>query len=73
MKLLFVSIVAFLSAIVSLATPQLIKYIIDEAIPNKDILLVWLLGGGVLLTAIIGGVLFYLTRFYSSVYAQRII
>ncbi len=73
MGLLFVSSVSLFSALFGLVTPQLIKYIIDKAIPQHNMLLVWVLGAGVLLTAVMSGLLIYLTRFYSAVYAQKVI
>ncbi len=71
--LVFVSTVSFLSAIVGLATPLLIREVIDRAIPQTSIPLVWLIGGGVLLIAIIGGILLYFSRFYAAIYAQKVI
>ncbi|UJG43380.1 MAG: ABC transporter ATP-binding protein/permease [Candidatus Heimdallarchaeum endolithica] len=71
--LIFVSVISFLSAIVGLITPQLIKYIIDIAIPSNNVKLVYLLGGAVLLTAAVTGLLVYATRFYSALYAQQIV
>ncbi|MHA1829728.1 MAG: ABC transporter ATP-binding protein [Candidatus Heimdallarchaeaceae archaeon] len=71
--LLFVSIVSFLAAIIGLASPLLIRQSINIAIPQGRMNLVWLLGLGVLGAAIFGGVMQFLSRFYASVLAQKII
>ena len=70
---LFVSIVALLAAVLGLATPLLIREAIDTAIAESQISLIWIIGGAVFGTALIGGVMQYLSRFYAAVYAQRVI
>jgi len=70
---IFVSSVAFLAAILGLATPLLIKEAINNAIATQNIPFIWIIGGAVLGTAIVGGVMQFLSRYYASVYAQRVI
>ncbi|MGL5810156.1 MAG: ABC transporter ATP-binding protein [Nocardioides sp.] len=47
-------------------SPLLIRQIIDVAIPNRDSGLVWLLAGGMALTALIGGALTVVAGYLSS-------
>ncbi len=70
---IFVSSVAFLAAVLGLATPLLIREAINNAIDSKNIPFIWIIGGAVLGTAIVGGVMQFLSRYYAAVYAQRVI
>ena len=71
--LIFVSFVAFLAAVLGLATPLLIREAINNAIDSRSIPFIWIIGGAVLGTAIVGGVMQFLSRYYAAVYAQRVI
>ena len=71
--LVFVTIVSFFAAIIGLATPLLVREVIDRAIPQENISFVWLIGGGVLVVAVVGGILQYFSRFYAAIYAQKVI
>jgi len=71
--LIFVTIVSFFAAIIGLATPLLVREVIDRAIPQENISFVWLIGGGVLVVAIFGGVMQYFSRFYAAIYSQKVI
>ena len=42
-------------SVISAAPPQLIRLIIDRAIPDADLGLLWLLAGGLLLVAVLVG------------------
>ncbi|MHA1201689.1 MAG: ABC transporter ATP-binding protein [Candidatus Heimdallarchaeaceae archaeon] len=70
---IFVSSVAFLAAVLGLATPLLIREAINNAIDSKSIPFIWVIGGAVFGTAVVGGVMQFLSRYYASVYAQRVI
>ncbi len=70
---IFVSSVAFLAAVLGLATPLLIREAINNAIDTESISLIWIIGGAVFGTAIVGGVMQFLSRYYAAVYAQRVI
>lgn len=69
----FVSSVAFLAAVLGLATPLLIREAINNAIDSKSIPFIWIIGGAVFGTAVVGGVMQFLSRYYAAVYAQRVI
>ncbi len=71
--LIFVSSVAFLAAVLGLATPLLIREAINNAIDSKSIPFIWIIGGAMLGTAVVGGVMQFLSRYYAAVYAQRVI
>ncbi len=71
--LIFVSSVAFLAAVLGLATPLLIREAINNVIDSKSIPFIWIIGGAVLGTAVVGGVMQFLSRYYAAVYAQRVI
>ncbi len=73
MFFVFVSIVSFLAAGIGLATPLLIREAINTAIPQGKIRLVWIIGGSIFVAALIGGIMVFLSRFYASVFAQRVI
>ena len=70
---IFVSSVAFLAAVLGLATPLLIREAINNVIDSKSIPFIWIIGGAVLGTAVVGGVMQFLSRYYAAVYAQRVI
>ncbi|MHA1464044.1 MAG: ABC transporter ATP-binding protein [Candidatus Heimdallarchaeaceae archaeon] len=70
---IFVSSVAFLAAVLGLATPLLIREAINNAIDTKSVSLIWIIGGSILGTAIVGGIMQFLSRYYAAVYAQRVI
>ena len=70
---IFVSVVAFLAAVLGLATPLLIREAINNAIDTESISLIWIIGGSVLGTAIMGGIMQFLSRYYAAVYAQKAI
>lgn len=70
--LLFVSIVSFVAALIGLITPQLIRYIVDDAIPKGNLFLLWILGLSVLLVAIIAGLMQFISRYYAALLAQKI-
>ncbi len=69
----FVGIVSFLAAGIGLATPLLIREAINTAIPQEKIGLVWIIGGSIFVAALIGGVMVFLSRFYASLFAQKVI
>ncbi len=71
--LIFVSSVAFLAAVLGLATPLLIREAINNAIDSKSIPFIWIIGGAMLGTAVVGGIMQFLSRYYAAVYAQRVI
>jgi ABC-type multidrug transport system fused ATPase/permease subunit len=71
--LIFVSSVAFLAAVLGLATPLLIREAINNAIDSKSMPFIWIIGGAMLGTAVVGGVMQFLSRYYAAVYAQRVI
>ncbi|MHA1814393.1 MAG: ABC transporter ATP-binding protein [Candidatus Heimdallarchaeaceae archaeon] len=70
---IFVSSVAFSAAVLGLATPLLIREAINNAIDTKSVSLIWIIGGSILGTAIVGGIMQFLSRYYAAVYAQRVI
>ncbi|MFW9852824.1 MAG: ABC transporter ATP-binding protein [Candidatus Thorarchaeota archaeon] len=69
----FVSIVSLLAAGIGLVTPLLIRQAINTAIPQEKIGLVWIIGGSIFVVALIGGVMIFLSRFYASLFAQKVI
>ena len=71
--LTFVAIVSFFAAIIGLITPLLVRQVINSAIPESNITLVWIIGASILIVALIGGVLQYISRFYAAKYAQDVI
>ena len=71
--LVFVSLVSFFAAIIGLVTPLLVREVINTAIPENNIALVWIIGASVLSVALIGGVLQFISRFYAAKYAQEVI
>jgi ABC-type multidrug transport system fused ATPase/permease subunit len=73
MFFVFVSIVSFLAAGIGLATPLLIREAINTAIPQSKIGLVWIFGGSIFVAALVGGVMVFLSRFYASLFAQKVI
>ena len=71
--LVFVSIVSFFAAIIGLVTPLLVREVINTAIPESNLVLVWIIGASVLGVALVGGLLQYVSRFYAAKYAQEVI
>ncbi len=69
--LFFITIVSFLASIVGLASPLLVREVINNAIPDKKIDLVWIYGLSIFGVAIFGGIMTYFSRFYSAKYAQQ--
>ena len=70
---IFVSIVSFLAAGIGLVTPLLIREAINTAIPQEKIGLVWIIGGSIFVAALVGGGMVFLSRFYASLFAQKVI
>ncbi|MCE7742353.1 MAG: ABC transporter ATP-binding protein [Candidatus Heimdallarchaeota archaeon] len=71
--LIFVSMVSFFAAIIGLITPLLIREVINSAIPENNLELVWIIGASILGVALFGGLLQYVSRFYAAKYAQEVI
>ena len=70
---IFVSLASFLAAGIALVTPMLIREAINTAIPEGKIGLVWIIGGSIFIAALVGGVMVFLSRFYASLFAQKVI
>ena len=60
-------------SIISAAPPQLIRLIIDRAIPQEDLGLLWRLAGGLLLVAVLVAGLSMIERFLSSSIGEHFI
>ncbi len=60
-------------SIISAAPPQLIRLIIDRAIPAADLRLLWRLAGGLLLVALLVGSLSLVERWLSASIGERFI
>ena len=60
-------------SIISAAPPQLIRLIIDRAIPAADLRLLWLLAGGLVLVAVLVGALSMIERWLSATIGERFI
>jgi len=60
-------------AVISAAPPQLIRLIIDRAIPQGDLTLLWRLAGGLLLVALLVGGLSMIERLLSATIGERFI
>ncbi len=71
--LVFITIVSFFAAIIGLVSPLLVREVINTAIPENNLELVWIIGGSVLGVALFGGFLQYVSRFYAAKYAQEAI
>jgi len=61
------------ASVISAAPPQLIRLIIDRAIPAGDIALLWRLAGGLLLVAFLVGTLAMVERWLSATIGERFI
>ena len=71
--LVFVTIVSFLASIVGLTSPLLIREAVNNAIPQSNMDLVWIIGSSLFGVALFGGVMTYFSRFYAAKYAQMVI
>ena len=60
-------------AVISAAPPQLIRLVIDRAIPEGDLDLLWLLAGGLVLVALLVAALSMVERLLSSTIGERFI
>ncbi len=60
-------------AVISAAPPQLIRLIIDRAIPDEDLALLWRLTGGLLLVAVLVAGLSMVERLLSATIGERFI
>ncbi len=69
--LIFIIIVSFFASIVGLVSPLLVREVINNAIPNEKMNLVWIFGLSIFGVAIFGGFMTYYSRFYSAKYAQQ--
>ncbi|MCE7747975.1 MAG: ABC transporter ATP-binding protein [Candidatus Heimdallarchaeota archaeon] len=72
-SLIFITVVSFFASIVGIISPLLVRELINNAIPNEKINLVWTIGLSLLGIAIFGGILTFFSRFYAIKYAQQII
>ncbi|MHA1446409.1 MAG: ABC transporter ATP-binding protein, partial [Candidatus Heimdallarchaeaceae archaeon] len=71
--LIFITVVSFIASIIGLISPLLVRELINNAIPNEKINLVWTIGLSLLGVAIFGGIMTYFSRFYAAKYAQQVI
>ncbi|MFE5317829.1 ABC transporter ATP-binding protein [Paenibacillus sp. NPDC056579] len=69
---IFIIIVALVSSIMSLIPPILLKSIIDTAIPDRNINLLLLMGGGVLVVTLLSGGLDVVQNHLENIVGQRI-
>lgn len=72
-SLIFITVVSFFASIVGIISPLLVRELINNAIPNEKINLVWTIGLSLLGIAIFGGILTFFSRFYAIKYAQQVI
>ena len=72
-SLIFITVVSFFASIVGIISPLLVRELINNAIPNEKINLVWTIGLSLLGIAIFGGFLTFFSRFYAIKYAQQVI
>ena len=71
--LISITVVSFLASIVGLVSPLFIRELINNAIPNEKINLVWIIGLSLLGVAVFGGIMTYFSRFYAAKFAQQVI
>jgi ABC-type multidrug transport system fused ATPase/permease subunit len=71
--LIIITVVSFFASIIGLISPLLVRELINNAIPNEKINLVWTIGLSLLGVAIFGGIMTFFSRFYAAKYAQQVI
>ena len=71
--LVFVTLVSFFAAMIGLVSPLLVREVINNAIPENNLVLVWIIGASILGVALLGGVLQFVSRFFAAKYAQEVI
>ncbi|MEJ7783421.1 MAG: ABC transporter ATP-binding protein [Solirubrobacteraceae bacterium] len=71
-RLSFVLALIVISALLSMATPFLLREVLDDAIPNRDQELLSLLVGGMIVIAIVTGALGVAQTYLSNVVGQRV-
>ncbi|TET74198.1 MAG: ABC transporter ATP-binding protein, partial [Candidatus Heimdallarchaeota archaeon] len=71
--LILITVVSFFASIIGLISPLLVRELINNAIPNEKINLVWTIGLSLLGVAIFGGIMTFFSRFYAAKFAQQVI
>lgn len=71
--LIIITVVSFFASIIGLISPLLVRELINNAIPNEKINLVWTIGLSLLGVAIFGGIMTFFSRFYAAKFAQQVI